>query len=203
MDKAELETLLARIDVWLLIFGAIVVIGVAGESVFGIRHWWNSRKLQAIQNSENLALQAEIARLNKEAADAKLKLEEVRKRQEPRAVPVETLNKMLKSVSPPPPGKVIVEYSEGDPETFAFTMLLWNMCLRSVWDVPEPKGLVAPRTPSGSRGGSGITLVMYDLNNPPPYGRILWQAFMTMGGSVEKDQALPPDTVLILIGPRL
>jgi len=83
MDKSELEALLARIDVWLLIFGVIVVIGVAGESFFGIRHWWNSRKLQAILNAENVAQRAEIAaaqntagadneragKLEKEAAD--------------------------------------------------------------------------------------------------------------------------------------
>jgi hypothetical protein len=54
MDKAQLDTLLGRIDVWLLIFGVVVVVGVAGESFFGIRHWWNSRKLQAIQRAEDL-----------------------------------------------------------------------------------------------------------------------------------------------------
>jgi hypothetical protein len=63
MDKSEIEALLARLDVWLLIFGVIVVVGVAGESFFGIRHWWNSRKLQAIQNSENEAQRAEIGEL--------------------------------------------------------------------------------------------------------------------------------------------
>lgn len=71
MDKSELEALLARIDVWLLIFGVIVVIGVAGESFFGIRHWWNSRKLQRIQNAESAAQREEIARLNREAGEAR------------------------------------------------------------------------------------------------------------------------------------
>jgi hypothetical protein len=68
MDKSELEALLARIDIWLLIFGAIVVVGVAGESYFGVRHWWNSRKLQALQNAENLVQQGEIERLRSESA---------------------------------------------------------------------------------------------------------------------------------------
>jgi hypothetical protein len=70
MDKSELEALLARIDIWLLVFGAIVVIGVAGESFFGIRHWWNSRKLQQLQNAENLALQSEIERVRSDTAKA-------------------------------------------------------------------------------------------------------------------------------------
>ena len=70
MDKAELEALLARIDVWLLVFGIVVVVGVAGESFFGIRHWWNSRKLQAIQQSENEAQRTELARLAEQTAQA-------------------------------------------------------------------------------------------------------------------------------------
>ena len=71
MDKAEIEALLARIDVWLLVFGIIVVVGVAGESFFGIRHWWNSRKLQTIQRAEERTHEEEIARLNKEAGEAR------------------------------------------------------------------------------------------------------------------------------------
>lgn len=70
MDKSEIEALLARIDIWLLVFGIIVVIGVAGESFFGIRHWWNSRKLQAIQRADELNSQAEIARLGNLTAEA-------------------------------------------------------------------------------------------------------------------------------------
>ena len=71
MDKAQIEALLARIDVWLLIFGVIVVVGVAGESFFGIRHWWNNRKLEAIQHTEDQQREEEIARLNKEAGAAR------------------------------------------------------------------------------------------------------------------------------------
>ncbi len=70
MDKTELEAVLARIDIWLLVFGIIVVVGVAGESFFGMRHWWNSRKLQALQQAENDEQRAEIARLTKAAGEA-------------------------------------------------------------------------------------------------------------------------------------
>jgi hypothetical protein len=70
VDRAQIEALLGKIDIWLLVFGIIVVVGVAGESFFGIRHWWNSRQLQAIQRADELNLQAEIARLNKQAGDA-------------------------------------------------------------------------------------------------------------------------------------
>jgi hypothetical protein len=67
VDKAQIEALLARIDVWLLVFGIVVVVGVAGESFFGIRHWWNSRKLQIMQRVEDQQHEGAIAGLNKEA----------------------------------------------------------------------------------------------------------------------------------------
>src|ERR1700720_3658969 len=73
LSKREaLETTLGSIEFWALIFGVIVVIGVAGESVFGVRAWWNNRKLQAVQQDIEHWREAETARLNKEAADARI-----------------------------------------------------------------------------------------------------------------------------------
>jgi hypothetical protein len=68
MDKAQIQATLEHIDVWLLVFGIIVVIGVGGESIFGFRHWWNSRKLQSIQETGETKREETIANLNKDAA---------------------------------------------------------------------------------------------------------------------------------------
>jgi len=149
----------------------------------------------------------ELGKQQERAANAEMELEKIRKRQEPRGVPVDMLVGILKSVPPPSPGKVLVEYSEGSPETSAFTNTLWTLALQRVWNVSKPKGVPVPMTPSGSTlGNSEITLVMPDLNHQPLYAKALWQAFTAMGvrglGAV-RDQKLPPDTVLILIGPRL
>src|SRR5438876_1144476 len=76
VTKEALETLIGHLEVWALIFGAIVVIGVAGESIFGVRIWWNSRKLQAIQRTENLKLQTTLATLQKEVANADARIAE-------------------------------------------------------------------------------------------------------------------------------
>ena len=89
MDKAQLHTLLARIDVWLLIFGVIVVVGVAGESFFGIRHWWNSRKLQAIQDAEERQREETIASLNQEAARLRKEADELEAQIAPRRLDLE------------------------------------------------------------------------------------------------------------------
>jgi hypothetical protein len=62
MDKDGLLTLIANLEKWALFFGILVAIGVAGESVYGIRLYWNNRKLQQIQDRENLELRAEIER---------------------------------------------------------------------------------------------------------------------------------------------
>src|ERR1700687_114974 len=95
--KEAIEAALSRIEVWLLIFGILVVLGVAGESLFGIRAWWNNRKLQSLQRDidneraslarkdsesfrlpsetlqyENLKLQDEILKLRIKMADRHL-----------------------------------------------------------------------------------------------------------------------------------
>jgi hypothetical protein len=74
MDTAELARLLARkteleskldgFEVWLIIFGILVVVGVGGESLFGIRSWLNNRKLHSTEQSIDILRQAEIAQLN-------------------------------------------------------------------------------------------------------------------------------------------
>lgn len=69
-ESEPLETRIARLEFWALIFGIIVVVGVAGESVFGIRIWWNGRKLATVHKRESVVLQAEMVRLGNLTAEA-------------------------------------------------------------------------------------------------------------------------------------
>jgi hypothetical protein len=71
VDKAGLESSLNALDVWLIIFGVFVAIGVVGESITGFLHWRRSGQLQSVQTAENLAQQKEIARLSNETASAR------------------------------------------------------------------------------------------------------------------------------------
>jgi DNA polymerase III delta prime subunit len=75
VTKEALETLIRHLELWALIFGALVVIGVAGETVFGLRIWWNNRKLQKIQESENVELQIKLSSLQQKTAEADAKAE--------------------------------------------------------------------------------------------------------------------------------
>jgi len=68
--KDELGTLLGRFEFWLLLFGILVVVGVAGESYFGIRSWWNNRKLHEIARQIDQYRQAETAEMNRQAGEA-------------------------------------------------------------------------------------------------------------------------------------
>jgi hypothetical protein len=53
VTKEALQTLISQLEVGALIFGVIVVIGVAGESVYGVRIWWNNKKLHKLERAEN------------------------------------------------------------------------------------------------------------------------------------------------------
>jgi hypothetical protein len=71
VGKAELESSLSTLDIWLIGFGVFVAIGVVGESVAGFLHWRRSGQLQALQTAENLAQQKDIERLSGEAEAAR------------------------------------------------------------------------------------------------------------------------------------
>jgi hypothetical protein len=60
MDKSSLESLIRWLEVWSAVFGVIVVVGVAGESFFGIRLLWNNWKLQVLQQKEIADLKLEL-----------------------------------------------------------------------------------------------------------------------------------------------
>lgn len=80
MDKSALESSLSTLDVWLIIFGVFVAIGVVGESVAGFLHWRRSGQLQVVQTSENLAQRREIARLSTESESARASIAEANAR---------------------------------------------------------------------------------------------------------------------------
>jgi hypothetical protein len=61
--KDSLEKLLDGFEIWVIFFGALVVLGVGGEVIFGARAWWNNRQLHAVQQSIDQIRQEEIARL--------------------------------------------------------------------------------------------------------------------------------------------
>jgi hypothetical protein len=91
MDKSALEALISRLEVWALIFGVIVAIGVAGESVYGIRLWWNNRKLQAMQASEAESQRLAIAELTEKTATANARAAEATAKTEATQLEVEKL----------------------------------------------------------------------------------------------------------------
>ncbi len=77
--KDSLETMLSGIDIKLLVFGALVLIGIAGETWYGVRTWIGNKQLRFVQRqiddekdgeSRVAAEQtkAEVDKVNKNAA---------------------------------------------------------------------------------------------------------------------------------------
>ena len=97
MGKAELQTSLNNLDIWLIFFGILVAIGVVGESVMGFLHWRRAGELQTILEGENLAQQNDISQANARALEAQLALEKFKA---PRYLSSEQIARISAKMSP-------------------------------------------------------------------------------------------------------
>ena len=132
MDKAQIQATLQHIDVWLLVFGIIVVIGVGGESIFGFRHWWNSRKLQTIQSADEHEREETIARLNEQAQSFQLQIAQANERtakaelelaklKAPRVLTEGQKRELIAALKPFPntPVSIVFEFADGEAKALA------------------------------------------------------------------------------------
>ncbi len=79
MNKDALDGLISLLDNWAALFTLLVVIGVGGELVVHVIQSRANKKLIALQNSEALVQEAEIARMKKDSASFELDIANAKK----------------------------------------------------------------------------------------------------------------------------
>jgi hypothetical protein len=79
MDKDALDGLISLLDNWAAFFTLLVVIGVGGELVVHVIQSRANKKLIALQNTEALAQESEIARMKKDSASFELDIANAKK----------------------------------------------------------------------------------------------------------------------------
>jgi hypothetical protein len=142
--KRQLEDLMGSLEFWALVFGVIVVIGVAGESVFGIRIWWNGRKLQVAQNAEIEQLREGIAKADERAAEANARAAEANlalaKLKTPRTLTPEqreVITHAMRAYS----GQVFVIYAAPDPEASELARMIKAALIDAQWNAGLPSSI--------------------------------------------------------------
>lgn len=65
---AALETSIRKLDTWVLVFAALVAIGVLGESVLGIWHWLKDRELRPLRITQSQLHERELEVLRNDTA---------------------------------------------------------------------------------------------------------------------------------------
>src|SRR6185369_10693846 len=69
----SLEATGSTIDTWVLIFAAVVAIGIVGETVLGVAHWIKDRQLRPLRAAQAQFHETELALLNNETARLRAK----------------------------------------------------------------------------------------------------------------------------------
>lgn len=159
MGKAELEASLRTLDIWLIVFGVLVAVGVVGESIAGFLHWRRSNDLETVQSSENLTLQHDIKRLSADAdasraqiaeaqartTEAQARLEMVRRQLGPRFPNRQAMVPLLKEVT----ATVEIVYGSEDLGSTLLAQQLRSTLIEAGWTVsalnPVPISELAKR----------------------------------------------------------
>jgi hypothetical protein len=154
--RETLEQVLSRIDVWLLVFGILVVIGVGGESIFGIRAWWNNRKLQSIQREidaqktrlaqkESEAFSAAIAAATQRAAEAEARAAEANlalaQFKAPRTITPQQRDRVVEAIRQFPRTPFDIS-SNTDSESVDFAVEIENLLLAAGWEEVDIGGTI-------------------------------------------------------------
>jgi hypothetical protein len=177
--------------------------------------------------SDNLKLQANVATLEKDAAEARTKqaqaetmLANIVKRQNPRILDSKTFLEKLKDK---PKARVEIMYQENEPEPFGLAVQIRRWLGEGVngdgagWDVPDPKPIspewLPPNVPTNMPLASsyltiwGLTVVTsksWKGEDDDAMGALM-VALMASGISFIRmvNPKLPPDLFVIVIGPKV
>jgi hypothetical protein len=207
------EMPIESLESWKTAFEVFTLVLLAATFLASWAVWSLSRGVNKLQAERLRQFEIQLTDANirlaiqqERAAKAETELELVKKKQEPRGIPSEQFIATLKKA---PPGKAVVEYVAGFPETQEFATNL-SMHLRMAnWDVPNGPVGTNPKTVS-----AGVLIVPRNIKdlepssfaNPSTTVGALAKAlgdlgFLAGGGGV--DSNLPEGTIRIIVGPRL
>lgn len=79
---SALETSITTLDTWVLVFAALVAVGVVGEAALGVRHWMLDGRLRTLRHVESQLHENELAQLAKDTADANARAAEANQKAE-------------------------------------------------------------------------------------------------------------------------
>jgi hypothetical protein len=198
--KSEIETALSRMEVWLLVFGVIVVVGVAGESIFGVRSWWINRKLHPIQQAIDQLRETDLANAKENAETARkgaeqeriarLKLEE---RLSPRSLNGEQSATLTASLIGFRGQKVEITENGLSREASSFSRQIQAALVAAKWDV-KVAGVMG-----GVEQESGVLILIAKGQTHLPAASALAQALTSQGFAVKfaYDGGFTPDPLAI------
>ena len=214
--KDALETFISRIDIWLIVVGIIVVVGVAGESICGYIALLNNRKLQKVQHSIDELRRAETAFFSNQAAESnerskrlesenlllRSKVAEHESRLQPRRITPTRKTMVSALLKTSTNGKVSVaaDLMGRNSEILGYATDVRDMMTNAGFDVGELENLYSPK----ESAPLGISVCVRDWDNPITNAAIILTALTSAGIDAKRcnSPSAQTNTVQIIIGAK-
>jgi hypothetical protein len=123
-EKDRLVDSLSSMEVWVILFGIAVFIGVGGETFIGIRAWFANKGLHRIEGEIDQLRQAEIARLNKETSEANKRAADLQSKIMPRDLTEEQQKALGAACARFSRRSVRITADSSDPESWLLAELI-------------------------------------------------------------------------------
>jgi hypothetical protein len=75
---SNLEEFISKLDTWVLIFAALVAVGVVGEAVLGLWHWKLDGRMRDLRRTESQIHEKDLAQLARDTAEANARADEAK-----------------------------------------------------------------------------------------------------------------------------
>jgi len=195
---ANLEAFISRLDTAVLIFAALVAIGVVGEAILGVWHWRLDGQMRDLRRAQDQLHETELAQFHLDSEEAKAQAAQAEQRaaeaslelaklKAPRTLRPEQQNRIIAKLNPFGGTKFDIGLMPSDPEAEMLLTVVESMLSTARWEQIDWNGgtIIYTRTGKPVVGQTSLYGVVIQLR--PEEVSQFWPAALALAPALHDE----------------